>query len=321
MITASSGAVARSRTVLGAPCRGVRGRSSLRRVDGVLVDLQKAIVVAHARARTLYRTRLVLVVTLGVAGIAVSSVSSGGHPPQVAASLATALAIVPLAASAVVGSMERTRLGVGAELQARFDRAFDGGAPDPFIPQPSQERVEALRTRWHGDRHDLDRLEHWYPDTSELDPADAALYRVWLNAAWDVPLRRTMQTMAASVFGLWLAPGALIAVGGRGLGWFLAVWVAPSTAVLGHAVETWFRHGSLARDKADLAAKVEQVLAGADPRADGDPRGLVLAAERALYELRCRAPRVARWPQRRWHDRRWAESLAFLSRCRPAIVS
>jgi len=280
-----------------------------------LEQLQALVVALHRRARTWFRRRIALVAVASAAGVGVAHVvPEGTHRLLDAASFL--LAVGPIAGSLALMRSEGAATSAAAQAQAAFDAAVAGREPDATLVEPATVRRflgvaapepgrggtdRALRVAPTArDRSVAQANGRWYPDRQGVPASRAALERVWLNCTWDVPQRRFMARLAGAitVVGLSIAVAATLVIGG---GWteLLLRWVAPSSVAIELTLESMFRHASLARRRADLAARVAAVLRGVDV-----PSGeQVASAESQLFALRETAVRVPVWVQTLFGER------------------
>ncbi|MFG1646701.1 S-4TM family putative pore-forming effector [Amycolatopsis sp. NPDC049252] len=273
---------------------GLAARQNSKRI----LDLHRAIAVAHRHAQRAHATALATSMAVAVLGVLARVVPTTVPAISLAGALWTAvytMVLAPWAAryqrvSATLQEMLDTEL---------FELPWNRVAVGERIPE---DHVSDLKNRYRGDES---RLRDYY-----LVAAVASPYDVWFcleqNLAWGSKVRQRYAQLLLGVAVLWTIVGFGVGfAAGLRISDLVSGWFVPSLGLLLLCLDTYRAQMSNTRERARVRDIAAAALADPETLAVTGPalEDLVRQVQDALFQVRRQQPRTPVWFFRRFHDR------------------
>ncbi|MFG1721048.1 S-4TM family putative pore-forming effector [Micromonospora chalcea] len=264
-----------------------------------ILDLQRAIAVAHERAQRVYTVALVLSVAVAALGVLVKVAPTTASAVSLTGALWTAAYAVVLRPwadryqrlSAVLQDMMDCSL-----LDIRANQVLIG----PAVPE---DQLSELKGRFRGE-------ESWLRDyyiIAEVPDPYAALFCIEQNFAWGSKVRQRYAQVLAGLAALWVLTGVIIGfVTNMQVPALIGGWFVPSLGLLLLCLDTYRLQLSNNRERARVRELVYALSAeSSTTRLTPGPEWNALARQLqdVLFILRGQQARTPVWFFRRYHDR------------------
>lgn len=264
-----------------------------------MLDLHRAVAVAHRQAQRVHAAALLMSVAVAALGVVARVAPSSTAVVGLVGAGWTAVYAVALAPWAA--RYQRTSATLQEMLDTElFELPWNRVAVGEKIPE---DRVSDLKYRYRGDES---RLRDYYLVAAVPGPYDV-LFCLEQNLAWGSRVRERYGQLLLAVAAVWAAAG--LAVGFSAslqVSQLISGWFVPSLGLLLLCLDIYRAQLSNTRER----TRVRAIVAAAS----SDPVGAPLApgpewttfarqVQDVLFQLRRQQPRTPVWFFRRFHDR------------------